>query len=439
MRPMSVSERLHSIREVLQLLFKGDAKFFTDRQTIMGKSILDRSSSARQGSAGRADANTRADLLVSVYGDDSGELIQDIQSKVEALYGHSIRKTVANALAEFNFTSGRVEVNDRGALPFVIRARLETALRRAGFKGDGLVRRIRGKRPSTKRVRLRRSRLYLPGNEPKFMINAGLHRPDAIILDLEDSVHPLEKDAARLVVRNALAEVDFMGAERMVRINQLPLGFEDLDVIVPESPDLILLPKIESASEVKQVHGRIAKIQKAAEQEKTIWLMPILESALGIENAFGIASATETVVALAMGLEDYTADLGVRKTLEGQESLYARMRLVNAARAAGVQANDSVFSDVGDIAGLSASAHRSRGMGFEGMGCIHPRQIEPIHEAFAPTSNEIERARKICDAFEKAESKGLSVVSLGSRMIDPPVVLRARQLVENARKAGLIH
>ena len=405
----------------------------------MGKVKTDRSSSVRQGTAGRADANTRSDLLVSVYGDDSGELILDIQSKVEAFYGPSIRKTVADALSTFGFESGRVEVNDRGALPFVIRARLETALRRAGFKGDGLIQRKRGKRRSTERDRLRRSRLYLPGNEPKFMINAGLHRPDAVILDLEDSVHPAEKDAARLIVRNALAEVDFMGAERIVRINQLPLGLQDLDEIVPESPDLILLPKIESATEVKQVHKRIAKVQKAVGQEKAIWLMPILESALGVENAFEIASATETVVALAMGLEDYTADLGVTKTLEGQESLYARMRLVNAARAAGVQANDSVFSDVGNMEGLSVWATRSRGMGYGGMGCIHPRQINTIHEAFAPTLNEIERAQKICDAFAEAESKGLSVVSLDSRMIDPPVVLRARQLIENARKAGLIH
>jgi len=392
----------------------------------------------RNGNAGRADANTRSDLFVSISGDDSGELIVDIQSKVEAFYGSSIRKSVTDALKVFGFQSGKVEVIDRGALPFVIRARLETALRRAGFKGDALVKRPRRKPQSTAKDRLRRSRLYLPGNEPKFMINAGLHDPDAIILDLEDSVHPKEKDSARLVVRNALAEVDFMGAERMVRINHLPLGLADLDEVIPESPDLILLPKIESATEVRQVQNRINKIQKSKRQDKVIWLLPILESALGIERAFEIASATDTVVALAMGLEDYTADLGVRKTLEGKESLYARMRLVNAARAAGIQANDSVFSDVGDPEGLSACASRSRNMGYEGMGCIHPRQIQLIHEAYAPTSDEIGQAQEICKAFDAAESEGLSVVSLGSRMIDPPVVLRAKRLIENARKAGLI-
>ena len=229
----------------------------------MGTSKTDRSSIERSGNAGRADANTRSDLFVSISGDDSGELIVDIQSKVEAFYGSSIRKSVTDALKGFGFQSGKVVVIDRGALPFVIRARLETALRRAGFKGDALVKRTRRKPQSTAKDRLRRSRLYLPGNEPKFMINAGLHDPDAIILDLEDSVHPAEKDSARLVVRNALAEVDFMGAERMVRINHLPLGLADLDEIIPESPDLILLPKIESATEVKQVQNRINKIQKA--------------------------------------------------------------------------------------------------------------------------------------------------------------------------------
>jgi citrate lyase subunit beta/citryl-CoA lyase len=166
--------------------------------------------------------------------------------------------------------------------------------------------------------------------------------------------------------------------------------------------------------------------------------MPILETALGIENAFEIAMASPAVAALTIGLEDYTADLGVRKTLDGAESLYARTRLVNAAAAAGIQAIDSVFGDVGDEEGLRAWARRSRSLGFEGMGCIHPRQVRPIHEAFAPSPAEIEKALRIVAAFEEAESMGLGVVSLGTRMVDPPVVLRAQRLVAMARKAGLI-
>lgn len=166
--------------------------------------------------------------------------------------------------------------------------------------------------------------------------------------------------------------------------------------------------------------------------------MPILESALGIENAFAIATASDMVAALTIGLEDYTADLGVVKTSEGAETHWARTRLVNAAKAARVQAIDSVYGDVADEEGLLAWGRRARGMGFEGMGCIHPRQIRIIHRAFAPTEAELEKAQKIVAAFQEAEAQGLGVVSLGTKMIDRPVVLRARKLVERAREAGLI-
>ncbi len=167
--------------------------------------------------------------------------------------------------------------------------------------------------------------------------------------------------------------------------------------------------------------------------------MPILESALGIENAFAIAAASEQIVALTIGLEDYTADLGVVKTLEGSESLYARMRLVNAAHAAHVQAIDSVYGDVVDMEGLRRWGQASRALGFEGMGCIHPLQIAVIHEAFAPLQEEIDKALKIVAAYEEAQQRGLGVVSLGSKMIDPPVVQRALRLVDRARTMGLLN
>jgi citrate lyase subunit beta/citryl-CoA lyase len=165
--------------------------------------------------------------------------------------------------------------------------------------------------------------------------------------------------------------------------------------------------------------------------------MPILESSLGIENALAIATASDRIVALTIGLEDYTADLGVVKTPGGAESLYARQRLVNAARAAGVQAIDSVFGDVGDIEGLRVWGQNSRAMGFEGMGCVHPVQIPVIHDAFAPSPAEIEKAQKIVAAYKSAQEKGLGVVSLGSKMIDPPVVERALKLMARAQLMGL--
>jgi citrate lyase subunit beta/citryl-CoA lyase len=224
----------------------------------------------------------------------------------------------------------------------------------------------------------------------------------------------------------------------MVRINQLPLGLEDLAEVVAESPDLILIPKVERPEQVAEADRMIVEIRSRNKITRPIWIMPILESALGIENAVAIATASENVVALTIGLEDYTADLGVVKTPEGRESQYARSRVVNAAHAAGVQAIDSVFGDVGDMDGLLRWGEASRAMGFEGMGCIHPGQIRVIHEAFRPTSAEIDKAQRIVAAFEDAQSKGLAVVSLGSKMIDPPVVNRALKLVDRARAMGAI-
>ena len=166
--------------------------------------------------------------------------------------------------------------------------------------------------------------------------------------------------------------------------------------------------------------------------------MPIIESALGIEKAFEIASSSENIVAMAIGLEDYTADIGTRRTKESIESFYARTRLVNACKAAGIQPIDSVFSDVGDTEGLRENVRISKSLGFEGMGCIHPRQIKVIHENYAPEPDEIEKAKKVVNAFIEAEEKGLGVVSLGTKMIDPPVVKRAQRTIDLALKLGLI-
>jgi citrate lyase subunit beta/citryl-CoA lyase len=365
-----------------------------------------------------------------------------------------LRATVRDTLTALGVAAARVVVDDRGAVPWVIAARVEAAARAAGLSGgdpgESGVAASREPpipcparpRPASPKERLRRSRLYLPGNEPKFMLNAGLHGPDGVILDLEDSVHPGAKDAARVLVRNALRCVDFGPAERMVRINQLPLGLADLDEVIPASPDLVLVPKVEDAGQVRAVASRIAEVQRRHGIDpgaRPVWLMPILESALGVENAYEIASAARSVAALTIGLEDYTADLGVVKTAEGMESLWARQRLVNAARAAGVQAIDSVYGDVQDEAGLLRWGRAARSMGFTGMGCVHPRQIRVIHEAFAPGPEELEKAARIVDAFREAEARGLGVVSLGSKMIDAPVVLRARRLVEQARAMGLVN
>jgi citrate lyase subunit beta/citryl-CoA lyase len=270
------------------------------------------------------------------------------------------------------------------------------------------------------------------------MVNAGLHRPDGIILDLEDSVAPPEKDAARLLVRNALRTVDFLGAERMVRINQGDLGLADLASIVPQRPNVILLPKVEDPGQVQEADLRIAELRERVGVRESIWLMPIIESALGGVRAYEIARASASVVALAVGLEDYTADIGVQRTNEGRESFYLRSQVVNAARAARVQPIDTVFSDVGDMEGLRASVVEAKALGFDGKGCIHPRQIPVIHEAFAPEGAELEKAKRIVRAFREAQAKGLGVVSLGAKMIDPPVVKRAEHTIHLAVAAGVL-
>jgi len=384
-------------------------------------------------SAGRKGPDVRSDCWVQFERRESGGVEIELHSKVEALYGSSIRSLAVEVLNSVGIVHGRLEIEDSGALPFVIGARIETAVKRSILDspthlGSWLPPFKEHSKYESVRERLRRSRLYIPGNEPKFMLNAGLHKPDGIILDLEDSVASTEKDAARILVRNALRTLDFFGADRMVRINQGDLGLRDLDEILPHNVHVILIPKVETAEQVRVVDDRISTNQSK------IYLMPIIESALGGINAYQIATSAPSVIALAIGLEDYTADIGVAKTAEGRESFWLRSQVVNAARAAGIQPIDTVFADVSDNEGLRASVLESKSLGFEGRGCIHPRQIPIVHEAFAPTPQELVKAEKIVAAFEEAQAKGLGVVSLGSKMIDPPVVKRALRTVALAKQ-----
>jgi citrate lyase subunit beta/citryl-CoA lyase len=392
------------------------------------------------GQAGRKGEGVRSDCWVSFERRDSGGVELSLASKVASMYGASIAASIPKWLRVLGIEHARVVVEDSGALPFVMAARLETAVTRAvpDLAAELLLDAAPATTYATTRDRFRRSRLYLPGNEPKFMVNAGLHRPDGVILDLEDSVAPSEKDAARALVRNALRTIDFVGAERMVRINQVPAGLLDLDWIVPHNVHVVLIPKCETAEQVKAVDARIEEIRTKRGVKSKVFLMPIVESALGCMNAHAIATASPSVVALTIGLEDYTADIGTQRTNEGRESFWARSVVVNAARAAGVQPIDTVFSDVADMAGLLASVLEAKSLGFDGKGCIHPRQIEVIHRGFTPAAAEIDKAKKIVVAFEDAQKKGLAVVALGSKMIDPPVVKRAQRTVELAVAAGAL-
>ncbi len=389
--------------------------------------------------AGDNNPKSRSDCFVTLQLTNTGGLKINLKSKVKSLFGDSIIKLCKEELTFFGIKNAVLEIVDTGALEFTIAARIEAAIKQAiNTDKEFLQEMLEENKYRTNKDDFRFSRLYLPGNSPKMMLNAGVHKPNGIILDLEDSVAPAKKHEARFLVRNALRRVDFYGAERMVRINQLPAGLEDIKFVVPHYVNLLLIPKCETAEQIKQVDAEIEKQRKIHGFDYPIYYMPILESALGVENAFEIARASENVVALAIGLEDFTADLGVKRTKEGKESLYARMRMVNACKAAGIQPIDSVFSDVGDEEGLRATVKESKMLGFEGIGCIHPRQIVPIHESFAPDKDEIEKAKKIIRAFTEAEKKGLGVISIGTKMIDPPVVKRAERIIRLAVKLNLL-
>lgn len=380
----------------------------------------------------------RSDCYVAITPMSSGGIVTDIKSKTRVLFGRHIEELVREVLLHCGLEHARLVVEDAGALPWVMAARLEAAIKQLlpGTK-EFLLPLLPGNVAETPRDRQRRSRLYLPGDQPKLMINAGLYGADGIILDLEDAVAPSKKEDARYLVRNALRNNNFRGAELMVRINQLPAGLRDLSFIVPHPLNLVLIPKCESAAEVKAVDEEIARLKQ--DPGRNIWLMPIIESARGVLHAFEIASASPHVVALAIGLEDYTADIGAERSLEGMESFYARSAVVNAARAAGIQPIDSVFAGFEDLDELRAVASRSRAMGFEGMGSIHPAQIAVIHECFNPGEKEIDKAKKIVMAFEAAEKAGIGVIALGSKMIDAPVVNRALRTIRQAEQNGLLN
>lgn len=385
---------------------------------------------------GNKGKGVRSDCHVTLEIKKSGGIDIQLVSKVKALYGESIVKLCKNIFQHYSIGHASLLLEDSGALELVIAARLEAAIRHlTGSTKEYLPDFLPWNNYQTNRDRDRISRLYLPGNTPSLMINAGIHKPNGIILDLEDAVAASKKEEARFLVRNALRGIDFYGAERMVRINQVPAGLVDLDYIIPHNVNLILVPKCENAAQIHQVNERIEELRQKHDIQGNIWLMPIIESAMGVLKALEIATSPN-VVALAIGLEDYTADLGTRRTNEGSESFFARSMVVNACKAAGIQAIDSVFSDIADMEALKQNVLRSKALGFDGMGCIHPRQIRVIHDNFAPDEAEIDKAKKIVNAFIDATEKGLGVVSLGTKMIDPPVVKRAQHTINMAVSMG---
>ncbi|MEA1994266.1 MAG: aldolase/citrate lyase family protein [Euryarchaeota archaeon] len=363
------------------------------------------------GAEEKADCRVEADLTPSKLG-------IDIETKVEKLYGKTIRKNVRKKLEEFGIDRGSIKIRDKGAYDFVIAARVEAALLKAGAEIESDFVDPSGERETN----LRRTRLYLPGNNPKLLFYGTLFDCDCVILDLEDSVIEDSKMDARVLVRNMLHNLNYK-QERMVRINPLPLGEEDIKEILKTDIDTLLIPKVETREELENVIAIIDEYESGYEKDTCIGVIPIIETALGLENAFEIA-LHERVTAMTFGAEDYLADVGGQRN---KESLfYLRSRVLNAAKACGIQALDTVFPDINDEEGLEKEARMIRAMGFDGKGIIHPRQADVIHKVFTPSDDEYKRAKKIVDAFKKSEGEAVSV---DGRMVDLPVAKRAQKTV----------
>lgn len=287
---------------------------------------------------------------------------------------------------------------------------------------------------------MRRSLLFIPGNNPGMLVSADIHGADAVILDLEDAVAPTEKDAARLLVRNALRAMPDLRVEVIVRVNPLATDdfYRDIAAVVPLRPSLIMPTKVADAQQAAVISAAVADAERQhGIAEGTIGLLPLLETALGIENAFAVAGASVRVRGLLLGAEDLSSDLNAIRSKQGQEILYARGRIVMAARAAGIAVYDTPFTDVNDLQGAREDAALARALGFSGKAAISPRHVPAVNEAFTPSPEEIAYAREVLFAIAQAGRQGKGAVSLRGKMVDKPVVDRARRLLEDARSLGL--
>jgi citrate lyase subunit beta/citryl-CoA lyase len=288
--------------------------------------------------------------------------------------------------------------------------------------------------------RLRRTMMFVPGNNPAMMSDAFIYGPDSIMLDLEDSVTMAEKDAARLLVHNALKTIDYGNTEMVVRVNPLntPYGKKDVEAVVKAGVDVIRMPKTETAEEVQELEAEIEKVEKELGCLGRTQIMAAIESTKGIINAYAIATASKRMMGIALGAEDYCANLKTQRTPSGDELLLARETIVVAARAAGIYALDTVYSNLNDMETFRKEVELIKRLGFDGKSIINPRQIEIINEVFTPAEKEIEKAKTIVAAIKEAAAKGSGVIAVNGKMVDKPVVTRAEHTIELALAAGVI-
>ena len=282
--------------------------------------------------------------------------------------------------------------------------------------------------------------MFVPGNNPGMMQDAFIYGPDSIMLDLEDSVTMAEKDAARLLVHNALKTIDYGNTEMVVRINPLntAYGKKDVEAVVKAGVHVIRMPKTETAEEVREVEREIERVEKEIGCLGRTKIMAAIESTLGIVNAYEIAVASERMMGIALGAEDYCANLKTQRSPEGTELLFARQQIVVAARAAGIDALDTVYSNLNDMETFRKEVELIKQLGFDGKSIINPRQIEIVNEVFAPTEKAIEKAKTIIAAIKEAEKRGSGVIAVNGKMVDRPVVIRAQRTIDLALASGII-
>jgi citrate lyase subunit beta/citryl-CoA lyase len=288
--------------------------------------------------------------------------------------------------------------------------------------------------------RLRRTMLFMPGNNPGMLLNAGILGADSVILDLEDAVSLTEKDSARILVREAIKNIDYSNVEVVVRVNPMDgeFGEEDVNVIARVKPDTLLVPKADEEA-IRIVDEMVSKIEAEEGFEAgIIKIIPIIETAFGLETVYDVIKASKRVTAVLLGGEDLTADLGIKRTKEGEEIFYARNKVATACKALRVDSIDTPFTDTNDYEGLAKDTAKAKSLGMTGKAAINPRQIDTIHSVFAPSETEIKHAIRILDAMEEAKKEGKGVFSLDGKMVDAPIINRAFNTLELARRLGVI-
>ncbi|MGQ9411552.1 citrate (pro-3S)-lyase subunit beta [Streptococcus pluranimalium] len=288
--------------------------------------------------------------------------------------------------------------------------------------------------------RLRRTMMFVPGANAGMLRDAPLYGADSIMFDLEDSVSLKEKDTSRALVHFALKTFDYSNVETVVRVNGLDTcGALDIEAVVSAGVDVIRLPKTETAQDIIDVEAEIKRVEREYGLEVgSTGMMAAIESAEGVLNAREIAKASDRLIGIALGAEDYVTNMKTRRYPDGQELFFARSMILHAARAAGIAALDTVYSDVNNTEGFQDEVRLIKQLGFDGKSVINPRQIPLVNEIYTPTKKEIDNAKQVIWAIREAESKGSGVIALNGKMIDKPIVERAERVIMLAKAAGVL-